>query len=143
RQSRAGDVTDLALMHEVVERAQGLLDRAARIFDVLIIEVDVIGIEAPKAGLDRGHDVAAGSALQPSIPVHRPSEFRRQHDLVAMPRQRAAEKFLRAALYPVRIGAVEKGDADIERLVDDRPRRRLVAAPAEIVAAEPDGRDDL
>ena len=46
RQGRAADVAHLALPHEVVERAQGLLDRRPRVGDVLIVEVDLVGVRA-------------------------------------------------------------------------------------------------
>ena len=53
RQRRAADVADLALLHEIVERAQRLLDRRPRIGDVLLVEVDVVGAEPSEARLDR------------------------------------------------------------------------------------------
>src|SRR5438132_306523 len=83
RQGRAADVAHLALPHEIVERAQGLLDRRLRIGDVLPVEVEIVGVEAFEAGLDRAHDVVPRGALQPARAVHRPGEFAGQHHLVA------------------------------------------------------------
>ena len=56
--------------------------------------------------------------------------------------QGAAEIFLRGAALAIGVRGVEERDAEIERLVHDRARRRHVDAAAEIVAAEPDRRDD-
>src|SRR5207248_10796430 len=63
RQCRACDVANLALMDEIVERPQRLLDRGPRTGDVLIVEVEAIGAEAPEAGLDCRHDVGARGSL--------------------------------------------------------------------------------
>src|SRR5204862_8041014 len=53
-----------------------------------------------------------------------------------------AQLFLRPAALAIGVGGVEKGDAEIESLVHDGARRRIIDAPAEIVAAEPNRRDD-
>ena len=53
REIRAADVADLAGAHQVVERAQGLLDRRHRVEGVELVEVDVIGPQAAEALLDR------------------------------------------------------------------------------------------
>src|SRR6266478_8933735 len=66
RQGRAADVADLALADEIVERPQSLLDRRQRIRLVLLVEVDPVGLEAPQARLDLGHDVMPRRALKPA-----------------------------------------------------------------------------
>src|SRR3984893_97213 len=50
------DITDLPGLDDVVERFEGLLDWGAIIPAVDLIEVDVIGAEAPQAGVDLHHD---------------------------------------------------------------------------------------
>ncbi len=47
------DVAHLALAHEIVERAQRLLDRRQRIVIVLLVEIDVVGLQPLQARLDR------------------------------------------------------------------------------------------
>ena len=71
---RAADVADLALAHEIVERAQRLLDRRQRVGAVELVEVDPVGLEPPQAVLDRLHDVARAS--RPSSGRHRPCPCR-------------------------------------------------------------------
>src|SRR6185312_1052495 len=136
---RAADVAHLALAHEIVERAQRLLDRRPRVFDMLLVKVDVVGAEPPQAVLDRAHDVAPRGALARR---HRPRELGRQHDLAASPGERPAEIFLRRPGGAVGVRRVVKGDAEIERLVHHLARRGGIVAPAEIFEADPDHRDD-
>ena len=58
----APDMADLALPHEVVERAQGLLHGRGRIRPVQLVEIDPIGAQPPQAFFDRSHDVSARGA---------------------------------------------------------------------------------
>src|SRR5205823_3624513 len=120
----------------VVNRASG------GIGDMLLVEFDVIGVEPLQARLDGRHDVAPGSALPSPFPVHRPGKFAGEHDLVPPPGEGTAELSLRPAALAIGVGGVEKGDAEIESLVHDGARRRIIDAPAEIIAAEPNRRDD-
>src|SRR5213078_1699087 len=142
RQGRAADIAHLALLHEVVEGAQGLFDRRLGVGDMLLVEVDIIGVEPLQARLDGRHDVAPGGALPSPFPVHRPGKFAGEHDLVPPSGEGTAQLFLRPAALAIGVGGVEKGDAEIESLVHDGARRRIIDAPAEIVAAEPNRRDD-
>jgi len=128
--------------YEVVERAQGLLDRRPGIADMLIVKVDAIGVEPLQAGLDGMHDIAPRRALEPSLPVHRPGKLGGEHNLVAPSGEGAAEIFLRGAALAIGVRGVEKIDAEVERLVHDRARRFHAGAAAEIVAPQPDRRDD-
>ena len=52
----------MPLADEIVERAQGLVDRRDRVGAVDLVEVDVVGLQPLEAGLDRVHDVAARGA---------------------------------------------------------------------------------
>src|SRR6202042_3328067 len=49
---RAADVAHLALVHEVIEGAQGLVDRRGPVVPVQLVQVDVVGLQAPQRGLD-------------------------------------------------------------------------------------------
>jgi hypothetical protein len=51
---RGARVADLALPDEVGQRAEGLLDVGVGLGAVDLVEVDVVGAEAPQRALDRG-----------------------------------------------------------------------------------------
>ena len=120
RHLAAADVAHLALVHEIVERAQRLLDRRERIDQVILVEIDPVGLEPLQAGLDRGHDIAARAALELALGVHRPAELGDQHDVLAAGPEHLAQDGLGAAAPAVDVAAIEEGDAEIERLVDRR-----------------------
>ena len=139
------EMPDLALLDQAGHRADRVLDRHRRIDPVLKINVDVVGLqpfEARFAGLLHvfGPAIDAVGAAR----VLRLAEFRDQHDLVAPALQRAAEQFL--VLAPaIHVRAVEKIDAEIDRLLHQRHAGRVVARPVDPRqrhAAEPD-RGDL
>ena len=56
---RATDVARLARAHDVVERAQGLVDRRLRVWVVQLVEVDVVATEPPERPVDGVEDVLA------------------------------------------------------------------------------------
>ena len=108
---------------------------------MLLVEIDPVGPQPPQAGLDLGHNVMARGALEPARAIHRPGEFGRQHDVLAAVAEDLAEAGLgTAARVAIGVGFVEKGDAEIKRLVHDPTRGLEIDAPAKIVAAEPDRR---
>src|SRR3979411_1484451 len=72
--------------------------------------------------------------------LHRAAELRRKHDSVAPTFERTPDVFLAHSLA-VDVRGVEERDAGLERDVDHRERLFVVAAPAEVVRAEPDDRD--
>src|SRR5262249_59574890 len=141
RHVAAADVAHLALVDEIVERAQRLLDRSERVDEVILVEIDPVGLEPFQARLDRAHDVAARTALELALRVHGASKLRRQDDILATPSEHLAQDRLGAAAPAIDVAAVEERDAEIERLVDDGARALEIERAAEIVAAEPDGGD--
>jgi Transposase len=66
-----------------VQCLQGLVDRRSRIVAVELIEVDVIGAEPSKRGVDRVEDVLARHALIPGLGPHCSDTLGRQDELVA------------------------------------------------------------
>ena len=62
REVRGADVAHLPSRHELVQRAQGLLDRRDPVRPVVLVEVDVVGAEPLQRGLDRAADVAGCAA---------------------------------------------------------------------------------
>ena len=139
RKIRIADVAHLALPDQVVERAQRFLDRRQRIVIVLLVEIDVVGLQPLQAGFDGGHDVAPRRALLGAVVAHRLGIFGRQHDVLAAVAEHLAQHGLGAAHAGIDVGGVEQRDAEIDRLVDHLARGFEIGALAEIVAAEADG----
>jgi hypothetical protein len=76
--------------------ADGLLDRRVGVDAVLVVEVDAIGPQPLQRALDGSADVR-GAAVEHSrtaARVRMEAELRRQHDVVAPPRQGAGEELL-------------------------------------------------
>src|SRR5262249_5841512 len=140
-QLRARDVAPLALPHQIVKRAQRLLDWRLRVRPVQLVEIEVVGAQPAKARLDRLRDVAPRRSLELAGVVHRHAELAGEDDLSALRAEDAAERLLRSAAIAVCVGGVDQGAAEIDRLVHHPARRLEVDAAAEIVGAEPDGRD--
>ena len=143
------DVADLALGDELGQRADGLLDRRARVDAVLVVEVDVVGAQALAASASIERRTFSG---EPSMTRRsgwsvgrRPAdpELRRDRHLVAAPGERPAEQLL-VRVRAVDLGGVEERAAELERAVDRRDRLRLVGGAVEGAhahAAEADGAD--
>src|SRR5690242_10582134 len=105
-----------------------------------LVQIEVIGLEAPQARFDGLHDVFARGDLEAFLGVEGPAEFRGEHDIAAAGADDLTQSRLRAAVLPIGIGRVEEVDAEIECLIDDLARALLVQPSAEVVAAEPDAR---
>ena len=137
REVGGADRAHLALLHELVQRAERLLDRRHAVGAVVLVEVDPVGLQPSQRCLDRLADVRAraprGLAVTEVV-----AELGREHDLVAPAREGAADDLLAAAAVAVDIRGIEEGDSSIERGVDHRARSFLVGPAAEVVAAEAD-----
>ena len=122
-------VPDLALGDELGERTDGLLDGGARVHAVLVVQVDVVGVEPLQRALDGQADVlgAAVEAARAVAAVQDRAELRRDHHLVPATGERASEQFL-VQVRPVHLRGVEQGDAEVDRAVDRRDRTGLVGA---------------
>src|SRR5258708_7855523 len=59
---RGAYVPDLSGVDEVVQGAQGLVDRRRRVVSVQLVQVNVVGLEATQRGVEGGHDVLPGIA---------------------------------------------------------------------------------
>ncbi len=140
---RGADVADLALVHEVGQRAEGLLDVGGRAGAVHLVQVDVVGAETAQRVLDRAEDPATGPAADVRVVgVHRHEELGREDHLVASPLQRLADDLLRDA-GGVHVGGVDEVDARVQSAVDDPDRvfAVVVAPGAEHHRAEAQGAD--
>ena len=105
---------------------------------MLLIEIDVVGLQPRQAGFDGGHDVAPRRALPGAVRAHRLGVFGRQHDVLAPVAKHLAENGLGAAHPGIDVGGIEQRDAEVDRPVDHLARGFEIAALAEIVAAEAD-----
>ena len=52
------EVADLALVHEIAQRAEGLVDVGVGVGAVDLVEVDPVGVQAPQRVLDAADDPA-------------------------------------------------------------------------------------
>src|SRR5436305_180956 len=136
---RVADVTDLPFADELVERAERLFVRRDPVGTVVLVEIDVVGAQAPERRVDRLADVPARAARLCPV-AHVVAELRRENDVVAPPFEHPSEQILASAAVAVDVGGVEQRHAVIERRVDDRTRPLQVDTAAEVVAAEADHR---
>jgi hypothetical protein len=138
------EVADLALLHELGHRADGLLDRRVGIDAVLVVEVDVVQAETLQRALAGPLDVlgaAVDAAALSIVGVADDPELRREHDLIAAIGDRAPDEAL-VGVRAVDVGGVEEVDAELERAVDDGDRLVVVVRAIELGhahAAEAEG----
>ena len=118
------DVADLALRDQLGHRADGLLDRHVRIDAMLVVEVDVVRAESAERPLDRAAHVVGGAVLRSHSRhvtgdgvVHPPVELRRDHVLVAAPRDGPPDQQL-VRQWPVQLRRIDEVDAELERPPD-------------------------
>ena len=115
------DVADLALVDEVGERAEGLVDVDVGIGSVHLVEVDPVGAEAAERVLDRLDDPTARAAAVVGVLAHRHEELGGEHDVVAAALERLADDLFGLA-GRVDVGGVDEVDPGVQRAVDDADR---------------------
>ena len=123
-------VQDLALVHEVVERAQRLLERRVVIEAVQVEHVDAIGRKTTKTGLDGANQVQARRTACVRVLARREVRLAGDHHLVPLIGDEAAEDLLGAAPV-VDVGGIEDVDPGVARRAELRRRRGLVGIAAE------------
>ena len=114
------DVAHVALAHQLVERAHGLLDRRGRVEAVDLVQVDVLELQPLQAGLDAVEDVAARRAARVRPRAGVAEDLGGDDHAVArhlQVLQRLAGDLLRHAAR-VHVGGVDEVDAGVDRLAD-------------------------
>ncbi len=111
----------MALAHEVVQRAHGLLDGRGGVEAVDLVQVDVLQLQPLQARLDAVHDVAAGTAAAVGARAGLAEHLGGDDDVLArhlQVLQRLPGELLRHAAR-VHVGRVDEVDAGVERLADE------------------------
>ena len=128
--ARGADVERLAGLHDVVQRFERLLDRRLRVEAMDLVEVDIVGREAAKRGLDRQHDVLAREAAIVRPGTHRKKDLRGDHDVVAAAEfaQGTSDDRFRHT-DGIHVGGIEEIDAHFDRALEERTGRFLVQYP--------------
>ena len=112
------EVADLALVNQVGECAEGLVEVGLGVPAVDLVEVDPVGAEPAQRVLDLADDPAAGAATVVEVVAHRHERLGREHDVVAASREGLADDDLGLA-GGVDVCGVDERDARVERAVDD------------------------
>lgn len=102
-----------------------VLDGCVGIDTVLIVEVDHVDAEAPKAGLAGALDVFGAAVNVHARFVPDLTEFRCQKDVVAAPLYGLAEKLL-IGTGGIGVRGIEVRYAGFKSAVDDRESHRLI-----------------
>jgi hypothetical protein len=134
---RRADIAGLAGLNDIdiVERFERLLDRRVIVPSMDLVEVDVIGAEAPQARVDLGHDPLARQAGAIGSRPHPAIDLGSDDDLVSSVEilDRTPENLL-AAAERIAVRRVEEIDAGFERTLDERAALLLAEAPGMIAA---------
>ena len=139
------EVADLAGLHELGHRADGVLDRDRLVDAVLVVEVDVVDPEPLERGVAGRADVVGGSVDADHAAVRESlvAELGGELDLVAPAGDRLADEQL-VREGAVHVGGVEEGHAQVEGAVDGVDAALLVGGAVELRhphAAEAEGGD--
>ena len=126
-------MADLAGLDQLGHRADGVLDRHCRVDTMLVVQVDVVGLQARQRSVTGGPDVLGpavdadpGSVEAPLVP-----ELGGDHYLVPPPGDRLADKdFIRERA--VHVGGVEEIAAELQGPVNRRDGLSLVAGAVEL-----------
>src|SRR5439155_2409370 len=119
---RRADIAGLAGLNDIVECFERLLDRRVIVPSMDLVEVDVIGAEAPQARVDLGHDRLARHAGAIGSRPHPAIDLGSDDDLVSSGEilDRTPENLL-AAAERIAVRRVEEIDPGVERTLDEWP----------------------
>ena len=131
---------DLALLDQLGHRSDRIFDRHVRVDAVLVVEIDDIDAQAPKARLTGDRNIFGtpiGSLAAAAADI---AEFCRQNHLGAPTLDGLADEFLIMAVA-VGVRRIEQRDAAIQRLANDGNAGFVIAGAigaGKRHAAEPD-----
>src|SRR5215204_6398147 len=114
---RDPDVADLALLHQLLERARGLREGHVRVRPVHLVEVDVVGAQEAQAALHALTQPPWARVPQQGVALHPQAAFGRQDHLVPIVLYLGFESFFQETLgdaKAVGLGGVEEVDAEVE-----------------------------
>ena len=131
------EVADFALLNEVVQGTEGLLDRGFGVGPVDLVEVYVVGVEASEAVFHGVENVVAGSASAVGVVVHGHNELGGYNQAVATTLDPISDHLLGLSEV-IDVGGVDEVDAKVESLVKDSEGARLIIAAPEVVGPEAD-----
>ena len=106
----------MAVLHQGIQRLQGLLYRRGRVEAVDLVQIDVVGLQSPQAGLALAHDMAPGGATGVGTFTHRPEHLGGQYDILAADVQ-ILQGLAHDALTgttTVHVGGIDKVDARLQ-----------------------------
>ncbi len=135
---RAADVQHLALRDQQVHRLPDLVPRRVAVDVVHLVEVDVVGLQAPQAVVARLTDVQRRQLRRVRPLAATAVDLRREHGLLPPAtalREPPADDLLGLGAA-VDVGGVEEVDARLERRVHELVARRLVGLGAEVHRAQ-------
>jgi hypothetical protein len=136
---RKADKADFSFLHQFGHAADRFFDRHVRIDAMLVKQVDRVNAKPLQRSLASPSGVLRAtiySRRRVSIPAHR--ELGGDHQAVAPTFDGGADKLL-VAKRPVHLGGVEKGNAEVDRLMN-RSCRDVVVGHAVLDVAVTDHR---
>src|SRR5581483_10361736 len=143
----AADVQHLALLHELLHRLPDLLPGALPIDVMHLIQIEMVGAQAPQTALARFTDMPRREPRLIRPIAHAAVHLRRKHDFLAAAaalREPAADDlfgYAFANLPAIDVRGVEEIEAVLERAVHDLPAVRFACLWAEVHGAEAEAAD--
>ncbi len=124
------EMEDLACFDQARHGADGVFDGSIGIDAMLVVEIDVIDVEALQAGIAGFADVvglAVDGADAGVAGIADDAELGGEHDLVAPALDGASDEFFVGGA--IHVGGIEEGDAEFEGAMDGGDGFVVVARP--------------
>ena len=137
---RTAQVAHLAVLHQLIERAHGLIGRGLAVPAVGLVEVDVVRTQPPETPLDRLDDVVSGQAAIVGPVADHGAALARDEQPVAAPGDDLTHGFL-GPPETVHVRGIDEVDSGIERHVQHSSGFRDLDLPHRLalVTAEREG----
>ena len=125
------DVPNLPGGDQLGQRSDRVLDRGAAVEPVLVVEIDVVGLESLQGAVDGDADIGGAAVQAVAAGVGDQAKFSGQHHLVSPPPQTAGEEFF-VDVGTVDLGGVDQGDAEVDSAMDGADGFGVVEARADV-----------